>query len=711
MEFKDRIIEILSNKNYSPLNDESILKVLKVERSDIGQFFADLDNMEAQGLIFKTRKNKYVLPNRINLVVGILKKNRKGFGFVISESDDKGDVYISSSEMNSAMHGDRVAVRLMFDEEGDKSREGEVVKVIKRNNYEVVGTFDRSDKFGFVIPDDPRVGHDIFIPQDQINGAVTGDKVVAKIKVWPQKQRNPEGEITEVLGSSEDIGTDVAAIIRNYKLSETFPPKVIAEAESIPSEISDEEWKKRTDLRHKAIITIDGADAKDLDDAVSVEKLDNGNYLLSVHIADVSHYVKEDSFLDKEALKRGCSVYLINKVLPMLPEKLSNGLCSLNPKIDRLTLSIEMQIDSSGNIIAHNIFNSIIKTTERMIYTDVSNILEDKDEGLIEKYKHIYDDLLLMEELAKILNNARVERGSIDFNFDEAYIELNDEGVPLNVGIAERRIANRIIEEFMLKANETIAEHFYWMEIPFLYRNHEEPSIDRINEFRQFIYNFGYSLKGNTETVHPKALQEITTKIKGEREENIINSVMLRSLKKANYAPQNLGHFGLAAEYYSHFTSPIRRYPDLMIHRIIKEIIEFGSLSDERLKKLYTKVEDAAKISSEAEVVSEEIEREVDDLKKAEYISKHIGETFDGIISGVTSFGIFVELENTIEGLVRIGSIDNDYYIYEKEKYRLIGERTKTIFTLGSPVKIKVINVNLPNKEIDFELVSLAKES
>lgn len=709
MNFKDKIMKILSNKNYSPLSDQMILKELKIERVDSGLFFSELDDMEEMGLIYKTKKKKYVLPSRINLVVGILKKNRKGFGFVIPESDEKGDVYISSSDMNSAMHGDRVAVRLMFEEEGDKSREGEIVKVVKRANFEVVGTFERSDRFGFVVPDDPRIGHDIFIPQDKINKADTGDKVVAKIKVWPQKQRNPEGEIIEVLGSSNDVGTDIAAIIRNNKLSETFPQKVIHEAEQISPKINKEEMKNRTDLRDKLIFTIDGADAKDLDDAVSVEKLENGNYLLGVHIADVSHYVKEDSQLDKEALKRGCSVYLINKVLPMLPEKLSNGLCSLNPKIDRLTLSIEMQIDSDGKIISHHIFNSIINSKERLVYTDVSDILENKDNELIKKYKHIHDDLILMEELALILRKSREERGSIDFNFDEAYIELDEKGVPVKIHIAERRIANRMIEEFMLKANETIAEHFYWLDIPFIYRNHEEPSMDKINDLRQFIYNFGYVLKGNLETIRPKSLQEITKKIKGKREENIINSVMLRSLKKANYSPKNLGHFGLSAEYYSHFTSPIRRYPDLMIHRIIKEVIELGSLREERVKKLVMKVEEAAKKSSEAEIVSEDVEREVDDLKKAEYISKHIGDIYEGIISGVTSFGIFVELDNTIEGLIRIGSLEDDYYIFEKEKYQLIGERTKKVYTLGDPVKIKVIGVNLPNKEIDFELVSSTK--
>ncbi len=710
MEINKSIIEVLSNKDYSPMTDEAILKHLSVERSKTGVFLKQLDEMENDGIIFKTKKKKYVLPNRINLVVGILKMHRKGFGFVLPESDSKGDVYIASGEMNGAMNNDKVAVRLLYEKEGDKKREGEIIKVIKRENYEVVGNFENGNNFGFVVPNDSKLGTDIFISQEGINGAKTGDKVVAQILVWPEKRRSPEGKIIEILGKKDEAGTDIAGIIRQHKLSEVFPLKVREEADRIPLEIPQEEIEKRADYRDKSIITIDGADAKDLDDAVSVEKLNNGNYLLGVHIADVSFYVKENGELDKEALKRGCSVYLINKVLPMLPENLSNGVCSLNPRTDRLTLSIEMEIDPSGKVVAHNIFNSIINSKERMTYTDVSDILEDKDEELIKKYEGIYQDLLRMHELAKILNKHRDERGSIDFDFDEAFIHLNEKGIPTKVETAERRTANRIIEEFMLKANETIAEHFHWMEIPFVYRVHEEPDIDKINEFKKFIYNFGYVLKGANDEVRPKTLQDITRQIKGKREENVISTVMLRSLKKASYSPHCYGHFGLAADYYCHFTSPIRRYPDLTIHRIIKETIEKGHLNEKRAKKLKAFVEIASKRSSEAEKIAEGIEREVEDLKKAEYMSNHIGEIHTGIISGVTSFGIFVELENTIEGLVRISSIDDDYYIYEKEKYQLIGERTKRIFSLGEEVTIKVIGVNIPNREIDFELKNPEKK-
>lgn len=709
MNISERIMEVLSNKDYSPMTAEGILNHLNVPRNNIGNFFNILEDMEKNGLIFKTKKNKYVLPSRINLVVGTLKKNRKGFGFVIPESDQNGDVYVASGDMNSAMHGDKVAVRLLYEKEGDKSREGEIIKIIKRENYEVVGTYEGSSKFGFVVPNDSKLGTDIFIAQENTGSAKTGDVVVAKITVWPEKRKSPEGKIIEILGRIDEVGADISAVIRQYKLSETFPPKVYSEAENIPVEIPPDEIETRMDLRDKNIITIDGADAKDLDDAVLVEKMSNGNYKLGVHIADVSYYVKENSYLDKEAFKRGCSVYLLNKVLPMLPEKLSNGVCSLNPNTDRLTLSIEMEIDNSGKVLSHEIFNSVINSKERMTYTDVSDILENQDEELIKKYRHIYQELLLMQELAEILNNNRDERGSIDFDLDEAYIHLNAEGIPTKIETAERRTANRIIEEFMLKANETIAQHFYWMEVPFVYRVHEEPDPDKMIEFRNFIHNFGYVMKGSTESIHPKTLQEITKKIKGKREEHVISRVMLRSLKKAIYSPQCLGHFGLAAEYYCHFTSPIRRYPDLIIHRIIKETLE-GSLSDRRIKVLNAKVEEASKKSSDAEKIAEDIEREVEDLKKAEYIQKHIGEVFDGIISGVTSFGLFVELNNTVEGMVRISSIDDDYYIYDKEKYRLIGERTKKIFSLGDAVTIKVISVDIANREINFELVSTQAE-
>ncbi len=704
MEIREMILNILKNKNYSPMKYEDIYAKLDLHPKQSGAFLSELDLMEKEGILIKTKKEKYVLPQKINMVVGILKNNKKGFGFVIPESDSEGDVYISPNDMNGAMHNDKVLVDVLCHETQDKKREGHIRKVLIRANDEIVGLFKSSGKYGFVIPDDIKIVDDIFIPKESINNAKTDDKVVVKITKWPLDERNPEGKIIEILGSSNDVGTDILSIIRQYKLSETFPDKVLKQTNAIEDNLSEDEIQQRKDLRQKNSFTIDGADAKDLDDAISIEKLENGNYFLGVHIADVSHYVKENSFLDKESLKRGCSVYLLNKVIPMLPPKLSNHLCSLAPGEDRLTLSIEMEIDKEGQVISHSISNSIINSKERMVYTDVSDIIENKDQQLIQQYEHIYKEICWMNELASLLNEQRKNRGSIDFDFDESYIHLDENGIPINVEIAERRVANRIIEEFMLIANETIAEHFFWLDIPFVFRVHEKPNPDKILEFKKFILNFGYIMRGNNDKVHPKALQEITKKIKGKREENIINTIMLRSLRKAIYAPKCLGHFGLATDYYCHFTAPIRRYPDLIVHRIIKEYM-ISPFSEERKKDLENKVKVAAERSTEAEIEAEEAERDVEDLKKAEYMMNNIGNIYDGLISGVASFGIFVELENTIEGLVRISSIDDDYYIYEPEKYRFVGERSKKIYAIGEPVKIKVVNADILSREIDFELV------
>lgn len=493
-------------------------------------------------------------------------------------------------------------------------------------------------------------------------------------------------------------------MIRQCNLTQEFPSKVEAETKKIPLKITQEEINRRTDLRQKTIITMDGADAKDLDDAVSVEILENGNYLLGVHIADVSHYVIESSSIDKEALKRGNSVYLIDQVIPMLPKILSNGICSLNPDEDRLTLSVSMEINSRGKVVNHEIFESIIHSKARMVYCDVSDILENKDEELIDKYREIHDSLLAMNELAAILRKSRDDRGSLDFDIDEAYITLNEHGIPISVETAERRVANRIIEEFMLIANETIAEHFYWMGIPFVFRVHEPPSVEKIEIFKKFIQSFGLHLKGNTENIHPKALNEIIKRVEGKPEEHIVNTVMLRSMKKAFYGTECDGHFGLGVKYYCHFTSPIRRYPDLIIHRIIKEALQ-GRLDIKRIRSFKRKTEKAASKASETERLALELEREVEKLKKAEYMTYHVGETYDGIISGVASFGFFVAIENTIEGMVKVDSLEDDYYDYEDTKYRLIGRRTNKIYALGDKVTISVQSVDLQQREINFKII------
>ncbi len=688
------------------MNDLKLASALGFSGKEAADFLNALDALEYSGKIIKTKKGKYILTEQSSLAIGTLSRNVKGFGFVIVDSDDQGDIFIPPNKMNHAMHGDRVMVELLSPADGkdDRRREGKIAKVIKHATEEIVGTFQKSPKFGFVVPDQIRLGDDIFVRKVDFNGAKNGDKVVVKVTKWATDEQRAEGHIIECIGSPSDPKTELTCLIRQYKLSETFPDKVLIEAESVPQSITEDEILRREDLRSKTIITIDGADAKDLDDAVSVSKNKAGNYVLGVHIADVSHYIHEGSKLDREALKRGNSVYLIDTVLPMLPKNISNGICSLHSGVDRLTLSVEMEIDEKGKTVSHRIFESVINSRERMVYSDVSDILENQDEEMTKKYSHILDDLTLMDELFKILAKTREERGSVDFDFDEAYITLNKSGVPVDVKIAERRSANRLIEEFMLKANETIAEHHFWLDIPFVYRVHETPDPEKMEAFKKFVWNFGYTLKGSSENVHPKTLSEIVKHFQGQPSEHVVNTVMLRSMKKAVYMPECKGHFGLGLKYYSHFTSPIRRYPDLIIHRIIKENLN-SPLSAQRLQTLVARTDEASKISSETERTAQEIERELEKLKKAEYMIPFIDDKFDGIISGVTGFGIFVELPNTIEGIIRLNDMHDDYYTFEKEKYRLVGDRTKKMYTLGDKISIRVSGVDLSAKEISFEII------
>ena len=504
------------------------------------------------------------------------------------------------------------------------------------------------------------------------------------------RSRSPEGVVIEVLGKKGDVGIDILTIIKKYGLPEEFPLKVQNFTDSISDEVEEEEKVKRRDLRNIKMVTIDGEDAKDLDDAVSIEKLSNGRFKLGVHIADVSHYVKEKNPLDKEALKRGTSVYLIDRVIPMLPKKLSNGICSLNPKLDRLALTCFMTIDNNGKVIEHEIMESLIKTNERMTYTDVTKILKDKDAEVMNRYSDLVEDFQNMEELCNILYAKRLKRGAIDFEFSESKIILNEFGKPVEIKPYEREIANRIIEEFMLVCNETIAEHMFNEHLPFVYRIHENPDSEKLQKFKEFVYNLGFAMNWNTgkEEIDPKDLQKVLGEFKGKKEEIVVNTLLLRSMMQARYSPENTGHFGLAAEYYCHFTSPIRRYPDLQIHRIIKEYLN-KKINDTRIIKLNNFVEYSSKQSSETERTAQEAEREVDDLKKAEYMLERIGEEADGIISSVTSFGIFVELPNTIEGLVHITALDDDYYIYNEKNLSLTGERTKKSYKLGETVRIK----------------------
>ena len=703
MGIKETLLSFMREEAYRPMDIQELVAVFDINPDEYKSFKKVLKSMEKEGLIVRTKKDKFGVPERLGLVSGKLEVHQKGFGFLLPDAEGEKDVFIPSSSMNGAMNGDRVLVQITREDINGKKREGEVQEILERVNKNIIGVYEDSRNFGFVVPEDSRLNQDIFISKKDRNGATEGDLVICEIVKWADKRRSPEGIVKEVLGKKGDRGLDILTIIKKYGLPEEFPDKVLSYAENIEEEIPEKEYERRVDLRNLRMVTIDGEDAKDLDDAVSIERLDNGKFRLGVHIADVSHYVKEKNPLDREALKRATSVYLIDRVIPMLPKKLSNGICSLNPKVDRLALSCFMIIDGKGKVIQHEIEETVIKTSERMTYTDVTKILENNDEELIKRYDYLVDDFKAMEELCNILREKRMRRGAIDFNFEESKIILNDLGKPIDIKPYDRAIANRIIEEFMLVCNETIAEHMYWTNLPFVYRIHEEPDEEKLEKFKEFIYNLGYVVRWGQET-HPRALQDILDKVKGKKEETVVSTLLLRSMMQAKYSPECVGHFGLAAKYYCHFTSPIRRYPDLQIHRIIKEQLN-GKIDEKRAARLSNIVEVASKQSSEMERLAQEAEREVDDLKKAEYMQERIGEEFSGIISSVTSFGLFAELPNTIEGLIHITALDDDYYIYDEAHLCLIGERTKKVYRLGDEVKVRCTRVDIDNREVYFDLV------
>ncbi len=704
---KENILDFMREKIYKPMTISELEEAFGTFSSeDFKSFVKLMNNLEENGEIVQTRTNRYGLPEKMNLVKGKLQGHAKGFGFVIPEVREDADVYIHANDMHGAMNGDTVLARISKKASGTRP-EGEIIRILKRANTKIVGTFTEGEYYGFVIPDDKRIHQDIFIPKNKINGAVEGHKVVINIIKYPEGRMSPEGEIIEILGHKNDPGVDILSIVRKYGLPETFPEEVLIEAEAIPDEVLEEEISRRRDLRNKKMVTIDGEDAKDLDDAVSLERLENGNYLLGVHIADVSYYVEEGSSLDKEAFNRGTSVYLVDRVIPMLPHRLSNGICSLNPKVNRLALSCEMEINQKGDVLKHDIFSSIIKTNERMTYTDVRRILEEEPPELMERYSDLIDDFRMMKELALTLRKKRMNRGAIDFDFDEAKIIVDDDGKPLEIKKRDRSIAEKIIEEFMLIANETVAEHFYWLRIPFLYRVHEDPSADKLLAFAEFITNFGYVLKGTGNHIHPKALQTILEEIEGKPEQTIISTVMLRSMKQARYDAEPLGHFGLSVDFYSHFTSPIRRYPDLQIHRIIREVLDKDKMPVKRLEFLQERMPFIAEHSSERERNAVDAERETEDLKRAEYMLERIGEEFEGIISSVASFGMFIELDNLIEGMIHVSYLTDDYYYYHDKQYALIGERTGKIYRIGDAVKVRVVKVNLDEHSIDFEIANM----
>jgi ribonuclease R len=706
MNIREAIVEFMESKEYRPMLREELLIQFGIDKSESKEFYKVLEGLEKDGVLVRNQNHRYGLLNTDYLVVGKLEGHEKGFGFVISKDKVREDVFITAENMNGAMNGDTVVANILKKSEAGKREEGEIIRVLERGNKYLVGTFEENNNFGFLIPDDQKISYDVFIPKAYTKGALNNQKVVIEITKWPEARRNPEGKVIEVLGFLSDPGTDILSIIRQFDLPEKFPEKVQEEANNAPESISKRDIEGRTDLRHLKTFTIDGADAKDIDDAVSIETLENGNYKLGVHIADVAHYVHENSPMDREALERGNSVYLIDRVIPMLPRELSNGICSLNPNVDRLTLSVIMEINKNGSVVDHQIFESVINSSYRLVYDDISDYLENDDEAAIEKLKDLLEELKLMEELMQILYDKRDARGSIDFDFPETKITLDDQGKPIEIKKDERRIANRLIEEFMLVTNETVAEEYFWAEVPFLYRIHEDPNPEKLVDFAKFIHNFGYSLKGKE--IHPKELQLLIQEIRGKKEELVISTLLLRSLRKAIYSSTPDTHFGLASKYYAHFTAPIRRYPDLIIHRIIKQYIK-GKLSLDKQGRLEKILPEIAEHTSMTERRADEAEREVADLKKAQYMKDKIGEEFQGIISSLTNFGIFVQLENTIEGLVHFSNMLDDYYHFDEEKFHIIGERTNRLYKLGDEVTIKVIGVDIAKRNIDFQIVDKEK--
>lgn len=638
-------------------------------------------------------------------IEGIFRRHERGFGFVIVE-DQEDDIYIAKEDSKDAFSGDRVLVKLKKKSNGAR-QEGIILKVIEHKKDTLVGTFQKNKNFGFVIPDDKKLCRDIFISKKNFGKARNNHKVLVQITKYPQKGKKAEGKILEVIGNVNEAGIDMLSLIKDYDLPYRFPKDVVKEAQKFGDKINPNDIAGRVDLRGKYdIFTIDGEDAKDLDDAVCVQKLENGNYKLDVHIADVSHYVQENTLLDKEALLRGTSIYMLNRVIPMLPRELSNGICSLNEGQDRYTLSVSMEIDNKGKIISSEVYKGIINVTRRMSYKDVQAILDNSNEEIVTKYKDYIADFKLMEELAKILKEKRITKGYLNLDIPESKIILDQDGYAIDVCKYETTFANEIIEQFMLAANETIAEKFYWLKAPFIYRVHEEPDIEKVNELNKLLFNFGYKIHVKEGKIYPAEFSKILKEVEGKPEEKIVSNMILRTLKVAVYDSENKGHFGIASKYYCHFTSPIRRYPDLFIHRIISKYLKNDYTMSEKQVEFYNKVaESDAKQSSDREKIATQVERDSVDIKKAEYMSKKIGEQYEGIISGVTQFGVFVELENTVEGLIRFENLGDEYYEYDADHKILIGERTKETFKIGDKINIEVIDANKQEKRISFKRI------
>lgn len=701
-EKKVMLEEFISSKEYKPMRFKDLIGILQVPRSAKHELKTALDQLISKGTVILDSQGRYRVPGD-DVKPGIFSGTQRGFGFVTIEGEDQ-DIFIPGDATKGALHGDKVMITIK-DEQTGKRKEGEVINIIERGKNEIVGTFEKSKNFGFVLPDNQKFGKDIFIPKEFTKGAVNGHKVVVKITNYGDAASSPEGKIVEILGHVNDPGVDIMSVVRAYDLPVEFPEEVMSTLKNVAEEIDPKEIANRMDIRDLTTVTIDGEDAKDLDDAITLSK-EGDIYHLGVHIADVTHYVKEGAPLDKEALKRGTSVYLVDRVIPMLPHKLSNGICSLNPGVDRLSLSCFMDIDIKGNVVGHRIAETVMNSNRRMTYTNVAKIVEESDEEVTREYEELVPFFHLMQELAEVLKERRHKRGSINFDFPESKIVVDKKGKPIEIKPYERNKATKIIEEFMLIANETIAEDFFWQEIPFVYRTHDNPNEDKIRKLAIFINNFGYSIKIGQEDIHPKELQKLLIKVEDTPEEALISRLTLRSMKRAKYTVANTGHFGLSAKYYCHFTSPIRRYPDLQIHRIIKENLN-GKIGEKRTQHYEKILFEVADHSSRTERRADEAEREVDKLKKVEYMMDHIGETFEGVISGVTGWGMYIELPNTIEGMIRVSEMKDDYYIYDEERYQMVGEHTKKIYKLGQKVTVEVVSADKILRTIDFALVEV----
>lgn len=698
-ERKETVFSFIKDKEYRPMRVKDIATFMQVPYNEIQLLYDIIDELEADGKIVTTKKGKIVAAESLHQYAGTFTGNSRGFGFVSVEGMEN-EIFIPANATNGAMHKDRVICRIL--NQTERRAEGEIVKVLEHGMKHIVGTYQKVKNYGFVIPDDKKMCDDIYIGSCNNMGAVDGHKVLVKITKAPTRTDNPEGVVTEILGHINDPGVDILSIIMQYDLPTEFPEDVYKEIESIEDNIDNEDKSGREDLRDVVMVTIDGEDAKDLDDAVSVERLENGNYKLGVYIADVSHYVKEKSPLDKEAYKRGTSVYLVDRVIPMLPHKLSNGICSLNAGEDRFTLCCIMEIDNKGEVISHDIKKAVINVKRRMSYTIVYDLLTNENSQYYEEYKDLVPMFKEMEQLRNILLRKRQKRGAIEFESEEAKILLDEYGKPVDIVKRERNVATSIIEEFMLIANETVAEHFYWLETPFVYRTHEIPDEEKYEKLQLLVAPFGYALKGSSK--HPKSYQQLLMQTKDKPEEMLIHRMTLRSMKQAKYTADNGKHFGLAATYYCHFTSPIRRYPDLQIHRIISEYLS-GDLDEKRInhyKKILTEV---ARLCSVNERRAEDAERDTDKYKIVEFMQDKIGHEFDGIISGVTSWGIYVELPNTVEGMVSVKDLDDDYYDFDEENMRYIGENTHKTYTIGDKVRVVLTRASLETRTIDFDFV------